>query len=519
MKKTHVIIICISFCFFSIVSNAAPTPSDFNKVDSANGVILWKYTFPGGYPDYILEIDLTKAKIKSTFKTPVPHPDQRSDHFTKLTLSDHWEKAKTNNQTPFAIFDFAFSSVTSPKGTITLPLRVGDAFTVHGYGLDDAFHAECPAQFKDHQGGECPNNYRVLHYKNDLATTKKYYPLDGNLSYWDEWLSNETLEDDDEIIGGYSSNMCKGGCSAVTARVFMGPSDSGKKLFIFSSEMADIPYAVDTLKNFGVNEEKILQGDGGGSGQLIVRDSANSVYYEESTGSLVAVKSGMMLVHGRKTSNHAYGPRRVPHAIAILYTPNLFWDIDKDAWFTKYVLKLSEHGIVNGYPDGSFKPSQFINRVEFLKMALKAAFNTKFYKPSTDPFPDVDKDAWFAPYVAFAKDKNIVGGYPDGQFKPANYLNRAEAVKILVTCGEYSTNEKLKNVWNKYKQLKQLHLPISKEFSDVTYNNNIEWFYYHLYAANQSGLVSGYDDGTFKPANSINRAEASKIIALGNFED
>ncbi|MBI5152553.1 S-layer homology domain-containing protein [Candidatus Peregrinibacteria bacterium] len=47
-------------------------------------------------------------------------------------------------------------------------------------------------------------------------------------------------------------------------------------------------------------------------------------------------------------------------------------------------------------------------------------------------FKDVDRNAWYAKYVCVAKNKNIISGYPDGTFKPEKPINLAEASKILV---------------------------------------------------------------------------------------
>lgn len=47
-------------------------------------------------------------------------------------------------------------------------------------------------------------------------------------------------------------------------------------------------------------------------------------------------------------------------------------------------------------------------------------------------FMDVVASDWYAKYVCFAKDKGIIGGYPDGTFKPAQNVNVAEALKIVL---------------------------------------------------------------------------------------
>jgi hypothetical protein len=105
----------------------------------------------------------------------------------------------------------------------------------------------------------------------------------------------------------------------------------------------------------------------------------------------------------------------------------------------------AERNIFSGYREGTsvvFRPNQGINRAEFLKVLVLSgttdeAVNTFYAKVRTESdfqllLPDVDRDAWFAPYIFYALDKGWVQGYPDGSFKPGNTINIAEAAKILL---------------------------------------------------------------------------------------
>lgn len=97
-------------------------------------------------------------------------------------------------------------------------------------------------------------------------------------------------------------------------------------------------------------------------------------------------------------------------------------------------------GIVSGYPDGTFKPDSNINRAEFTKIIVGAAYD---YDPGRDPsgydlfalvgvdFSDVEAGEWYVPYVRKAVEHGVIGGYPDGTYKPAKSINFAEAAKIL----------------------------------------------------------------------------------------
>ena len=88
--------------------------------------------------------------------------------------------------------------------------------------------------------------------------------------------------------------------------------------------------------------------------------------------------------------------------------------------------------ILKGYPDGSLRPDAPVNRAEAVKIILETSklnpFEEEFDLPN---FPDIGTGAWFAPYVDLALTYQLVNGYPDGTFKPDQPITRAEAAKII----------------------------------------------------------------------------------------
>ncbi len=86
-------------------------------------------------------------------------------------------------------------------------------------------------------------------------------------------------------------------------------------------------------------------------------------------------------------------------------------------------------GYVEGYSDGSFRPDSTINRAEFTKIIVNA-----LNLPLDDAescFTDVNYE-WFSSYVCAAKRSGIIDGYPDGSFKPGSPVNFVEALKIIL---------------------------------------------------------------------------------------
>ncbi len=133
--------------------------------------------------------------------------------------------------------------------------------------------------------------------------------------------------------------------------------------------------------------------------------------------------------------------------ISLRYAYAGFSDVPSSHSNADAINYVQSEGIVSGYPDGGYYPDKTINRAEFTKIIIKAEFddseiadciaNSTQENWSYVFFPDVPKDAWFAKYVCVAKANNVVGGYPDGTFKPADNINFAEAAKIIVNASGY----------------------------------------------------------------------------------
>ncbi|MFH1670487.1 MAG: S-layer homology domain-containing protein [Patescibacteria group bacterium] len=92
-------------------------------------------------------------------------------------------------------------------------------------------------------------------------------------------------------------------------------------------------------------------------------------------------------------------------------------------------------GIVGGYSDGTFRPSNQINRAEFTKIIVEATaddveIENCLSQTSLD-FSDVTITEWYSTYICVAKKHNLVEGYPDGTFRPENDIQFVEAAKII----------------------------------------------------------------------------------------
>lgn len=105
-----------------------------------------------------------------------------------------------------------------------------------------------------------------------------------------------------------------------------------------------------------------------------------------------------------------------------------FSDVPADAWYAKAVNTLASLGMLGGYPDGTFRPDAPITRAEFAAIALAFAYDPVNASCS---YTDVNTAAWYYTYVAQATTYGWIGGYPDGTFRPNNSITRAEVCVIV----------------------------------------------------------------------------------------
>jgi len=148
---------------------------------------------------------------------------------------------------------------------------------------------------------------------------------------------------------------------------------------------------------------------------------------------------------------------------------------------------LVDQGIVDGYPDKTFKPNQEVNRAELLKIVIEGQGIEVEESKYANCFPDVTSE-WFAKYVCYAKNRSWVKGYEDGTYKPAQTVNKPEAIKILLNSQEVPVDD-------------LADLAASLPFSDV---GSHDWFYPYILKAYQLGILEE-DGAIYAPATGMLR--------------
>jgi len=107
-----------------------------------------------------------------------------------------------------------------------------------------------------------------------------------------------------------------------------------------------------------------------------------------------------------------------------------FWDVSPWDWYMGYLRTAKEYGIIQGYPDGSFKPAQVTNRVELLKIFLKSA-SVALPTCTTASYPDTAVNGWYSDYVCYSKMHGLMDTDYYGNFNPGKPMTRGDVAKLF----------------------------------------------------------------------------------------
>ncbi len=110
--------------------------------------------------------------------------------------------------------------------------------------------------------------------------------------------------------------------------------------------------------------------------------------------------------------------------------------------------RLSELGIIEGYPGGTLKLENRITRAEFAKIAVILAGlqgEEPLWRNKPVSFTDMAGGTWHAGWVNLAAMHGFIIGYPDGSFQPDSYINAQEVVTVLLRVMGY--NDSLPGLW------------------------------------------------------------------------
>ena len=101
-------------------------------------------------------------------------------------------------------------------------------------------------------------------------------------------------------------------------------------------------------------------------------------------------------------------------------------------WASQYINALTAQKIISGFPDGSFRPDDPVNRVQFAAIIDKAFASAPVKRPA-NVFRDVPAKYWGLPAIQSAYQKGYMSGYPDRTFRPEQKMSRVQVLVALVS--------------------------------------------------------------------------------------
>jgi hypothetical protein len=196
--------------------------------------------------------------------------------------------------------------------------------------------------------------------------------------------------------------------------------------------------------------------------------------------------------------------------------PIQFSDVPVGSTFYEFIRCLACRGIINGYPDGTFRPNNNVTRGQLSKIVSNSA---GFSDPATQMFEDVPPGSTFFDYIGRLASRGYINGYPCGgpgepcvppgnlpYFRPNANATRGQISKIVANAAGFIE-------------------PVSGQtFEDVPPGSTFYDFIERLASRN---VMQGYPCGSipgepcvppgnrpyFRPSNNATRGQTSKIVA------
>ena len=170
-----------------------------------------------------------------------------------------------------------------------------------------------------------------------------------------------------------------------------------------------------------------------------------------------------------------------------------FKDLAGNEWAVEAINTLFEKGIISDNDEKIFRPNDNVTREEFVKMIVEA-LDLVHEQYETD-LKDVDKNAWYYPYVATAVEKGIILGDENGAFRVGEKISRQDMAVIIIR-----VITKLEHPYD----INGTKFADDAEISDYAKDA--------MYAARSLSIINGVGENKCAPKGTATRAMAAKVI-------
>lgn len=178
--------------------------------------------------------------------------------------------------------------------------------------------------------------------------------------------------------------------------------------------------------------------------------------------------------------------------------PQRFWDVPKDHWAFEYISELVDKNVLSGYEDGSYRPEETVTRAEWSKMMVVASGKQEVKLNNNGSYAvDYNSNDWYYGYINAVVDYMNFYNESDGTyFKPNQAVSREDVTVSLVKLKGYNTDNVDYSVVMKFKD-------------NASISNSIKKY---VAVGIEKGLISGYEDNTFRGQDTLTRAEAATLL-------
>lgn len=195
------------------------------------------------------------------------------------------------------------------------------------------------------------------------------------------------------------------------------------------------------------------------------------------------------------TTREQYSVVAPGEKLPIIPPPLAFTDVPSEFWGRRFIDILSSRGIIKGFPDYSFRPSQPVTRAEFAAI-LEQAFGKRVDSTSTN-FKDLSAQFWATPAINQSISTGFLKGYPDKTFQPNQKISRVQVLVALASGLNLKVPSSPDKVLSVYKDAQE----IPKYALDK------------IAAATENSLVVNHPDPQrFAPNQEATRAEVAAMV-------
>jgi hypothetical protein len=171
-----------------------------------------------------------------------------------------------------------------------------------------------------------------------------------------------------------------------------------------------------------------------------------------------------------------------------------FDDVPEGYWAKAPIENTGTVGLVQGYPDGTFRPERALTRAELATLLVRAKVLKLPNRAARKVFKDVKPTFWAAKYIEVAKREGLIKGYPDKTFRPNNKINKAEGIAVLV----------------RFDNLKVASEVFEKPYWDVPANY---WASRYIQAAKEAGMLKYVKRNYLHPKTNLPRSESVEMLS------